>query len=53
MIMSDRKNKKVIYNPALDKYENVILFKEKVESAKAMLAKVGIPEKWRIQLDAK
>lgn len=53
MIMSDRKNKKVTYNPALDKYENVILFKEKVESAKATLAKVGIPEKWKIQLDAK
>ncbi len=53
MIISDRKSPKVTYNPALDKYENVILFKEKVESAKAMLAKVGIPEKWRIQLETK
>ena len=51
--MSDRKNKKVTHNPALDKYENVILFKEKVESAKAILAKVGIPEKWRIPLETK
>jgi hypothetical protein len=53
MIISNRKSTKVTYNPALDKYENVIVFKEKVESAKAMLAKVGIPEKWRIKLETK
>ena len=51
--MSNHKtlNAKVTHNPALDKKENIVFFKEKLERAKAKLAKVGIPEKWKTQVE--
>jgi hypothetical protein len=50
MIRVEKKSEVSTYNPALDKYDNIVLFKEKVERAKRTLAKVGIPEKWKNEL---
>lgn len=50
MIRAEKKLEISTHNPALDKYDNIVLFKEKVERAKKILAKVGIPEKWKIEL---
>lgn len=35
----------VIIDKSLDKLDNVVLFPEKVEKAKAAIAKLGLPEK--------
>jgi hypothetical protein len=37
----------------LSKYDDAILFKEKLERAKKTLSRVGIPEKWRKEFEAK
>ena len=53
MIKTERKSDTINCIPKLDKFDNVILFKEKLERAKRTLAKVGIPEKWRTQIEVK
>lgn len=39
------KNPVIIIDPELDKYDNVVLFPEKVEKAKAAMARLGLPDK--------
>ena len=40
----------LVYNSELDKYDNVVLFPEKVMKAKAHLAKIGMPKEYYEQL---
>ncbi|PIY10121.1 MAG: hypothetical protein COZ18_06685 [Flexibacter sp. CG_4_10_14_3_um_filter_32_15] len=40
----------LLYNPELDKYDNVVLFPEKVKKAKEHIAKVGMPKAYYEQL---
>lgn len=35
----------IIIDPELNKYDNVVLFPEKVEKAKAAMARLGLPGK--------
>ena len=53
MIKTEKKSNAINYIPNLDKFDDVIFFKEKLEKAKRTLAKAGIPEKWRIQIEVK
>jgi hypothetical protein len=53
MIKTEKKSNTINYITTLDKFDDIILFKEKLERAKKILAKVGIPEKWRTQIEAK
>ncbi len=43
-------NGDITINPELNKYEDVILFPEKVKRAKAHLAKVGMPKEYYEQM---
>jgi hypothetical protein len=40
------KQGKVTYNPELNKYQDVVLFPEKLARAKENIAKYGLPEEW-------
>jgi len=33
-------------DPTLDKYDDIILFPEKLEKANEMLRKIGLPKQW-------
>ncbi len=44
------KNLKYTINPQLDKYDDLILFPEKLRKAKAHLAKVGMPKEYYEQM---
>jgi hypothetical protein len=41
---SSKKKSTVKIDPALDKYHNVNLFKEKVEEATSVIKRVGLPK---------
>jgi hypothetical protein len=41
----------ITINPELNKYENVILFPEKLKKAKAHIAKVGMPKEYYEQME--
>lgn len=53
MIKSDKKQPTIIYDPSLDKYEGIVLFKEKLERAKEIIKKAGLPKKWINDLEPK
>ena len=38
-------------NPELDKYDNIVLFPEKLARANEMLAKHGLPKEWQADYD--
>ncbi len=44
------KNGDITINPELNKYEDVILFPEKLKKAKAHIAKVGMPKEYYEQI---
>ena len=43
----------ITYNPSLNRHDDVVYFKEKLERAKILIARVGLPEKWLKDLEAK
>jgi hypothetical protein len=44
------KNPKVTYNPELDKYNDIVMFPEKVRKAKEHIARVGMPKAYYEQM---
>jgi hypothetical protein len=44
------KNPKVTYNPELDKYDDIVMFPEKVKKAKEAIARGGLPKAYYEQI---
>ena len=42
--IAEKPSKELTYNPELNQYTNKVLFPEKVEYAKQILKKVGLPK---------
>ena len=42
--MDSIRNPKVTYDPSLDKYDGVVLFPKKLDRAKEMFERVGLPD---------